>query len=98
LHALNAFREIGVGDTEKETKRKIVEALDLVATQLGNTRTVCKKYYVHPAIIDLYTDKRLDKYFSRMDTNRCSDTDTDLSQEEKVLMNILETYGKTIVV
>jgi len=90
LHALNAFKGIGFSETQKETKRKIVEALDLVATQLGNTRTVCRKYYVHPAIIDLYSDKRLEKYFSQMEQEECTAPDTDLSQEEKILMKILE--------
>jgi DNA topoisomerase-1 len=31
-----------------------VRALDAVAERLGNTRTVCRKYYVHPALINAY--------------------------------------------
>src|SRR5204863_7478132 len=45
--ALNAIKETGVLENKKETKQKIVEILDKVSLQLGNTRTVCKKYYVH---------------------------------------------------
>ena len=41
-------------ETDTEKKKKIATALDMVAGQLGNTRTVCKKYYVHPVIISLY--------------------------------------------
>ena len=31
-----------------------MKALDTVAERLGNTRAVCRKYYVHPALINAY--------------------------------------------
>jgi DNA topoisomerase-1 len=31
-----------------------VAAIDRVAEQLNNTRAVCRKYYVHPAVFDTY--------------------------------------------
>ena len=31
-----------------------MRAIDLVAERLGNTRAVCRKYYVHPALIEAY--------------------------------------------
>jgi len=34
----------------------VVRAIDQVAKRLGNTRAVCRKYYVHPAVIDAYRD------------------------------------------
>jgi DNA topoisomerase-1 len=37
-----------------EAKRNIVLALDAVAERLGNTRAVCRKYYVHPALLIAY--------------------------------------------
>jgi DNA topoisomerase-1 len=30
------------------------KALDQVAARLGNTRTVCRKYYVHPSLLEAY--------------------------------------------
>jgi DNA topoisomerase-1 len=62
--AIEALKEIGCCETETEAKKKIAEALDGVAKKLGNTRAVCKKYYVHPVILDMYTSRQLDKYFS----------------------------------
>ncbi len=41
--ALNAIIEIGVLEDKKEAKQKIIEILDKVSLQLGNSRTVCKK-------------------------------------------------------
>ena len=36
--------------------RNIVQAIDSVAQKLGNTRAVCRKCYVHPAILAAYLD------------------------------------------
>ncbi len=58
VQAFLALRAIGCCDTQTETKRRIVEVLDSVSKQLGNTRTVCKKYYVHPLILNLYESKK----------------------------------------
>jgi DNA topoisomerase-1 len=39
-----------------EAKRNIVQAVTVVAKQLGNTKAVCRKSYIHPAIFDAYLD------------------------------------------
>jgi DNA topoisomerase-1 len=38
-------------------RRRVNVALDSVAARLGNTRTVCRGSYVHPAIIDWFEDQ-----------------------------------------
>ncbi len=91
VNAFLAFREIGFADTESASKKNIVEALDKVAEHLGNTRTVCKKYYVHPLIISLYENKSLAKYFNDLDAIEVNDGKADLTAEEKMIMKILET-------
>jgi DNA topoisomerase-1 len=48
------LRRRGEGASRRETERNIVAAIDAVAERLGNTRAVCRKYYVHPALIDAY--------------------------------------------
>ncbi len=90
VQAVLAFNELGFFDTQTETKKKIVEALDIVAKQLGNTRTVCRKYYVHPLIISLYESQNLKNYISDLNKIEVDDNKTDLTAEEKVLMKILE--------
>ena len=90
INAFLAFKEIGFADTETATKKNVLQALDKVAAHLGNTRTVCKKYYVHPLIISLYENKSLDKYFKQLDTIEKNDGKADLTQEEKLIMKILE--------
>jgi DNA topoisomerase I len=91
VQALLALKSIGCCDTVTETKKKIVEALDIVSQHLGNTRTVCKKYYVHPLILSLYESRELEKYTADLDKIEKNDNKSDLTPEEKVLMKILES-------
>jgi DNA topoisomerase I len=91
IQAFLALKSIGCCDTQAETKRRIVEALDIVSDQLGNTRTVCKKYYVHPLILSLYESRKLEKYIKELDDIEENDNKTDLSPEEKTVMKILQS-------
>jgi DNA topoisomerase-1 len=91
IHAFLALKEIGCCDTEAETKRRIVQALDTVSRQLGNTRAVCKKYYVHPLILTLYESRKIEKYISELDDILVDDNRAALTPEEKILMKILES-------
>ena len=45
---------MGSTSTQKETKHNILRAIDAVAARLGNTRAVCRKYYIHPALLQAY--------------------------------------------
>ncbi len=49
-----ALRTMGPATSRREADRNIVRALDAVAERLGNTRAVCRKYYVHPALVNAY--------------------------------------------
>ena len=48
------LREMGPAATQNQAKRNIIRAIDAVAERLGNTRSVCRKYYVHPALVNAY--------------------------------------------
>lgn len=91
VQALLAFKELGLSDTQTQTKKNVVSALDMVACALGNTRTVCKKYYVHPLIVSLYETKSLEKYLKQLDDLEEDDDKTGLTKEEKLLMDILKS-------
>lgn len=90
VNAFLAFKELGFFETQTESKKKVVEALDSVAKSLGNTRTVCKKYYVHPVIISMYENKSLEKYFDALEKIEANDDKAGLTPEEKIVMKILE--------
>ena len=45
---------IGPASSRREAERNVVRAIDTVADRLGNTRAVCRKYYVHPGLVRAY--------------------------------------------
>jgi DNA topoisomerase-1 len=54
--AAESFREMGSAATKREAERNVLRAIDRTAERLGNTRAVCRKYYIHPALIEAYLD------------------------------------------
>ena len=83
VNALGAFQKLAQPETQPEFKRKVIEVLDEVAVKLGNTRTVCKKYYVHPTVIAAFERGSIWNY-------KPSNTDSELIGEEYALVILLE--------
>ena len=54
--ALQDYTTIG---SDADRKRAVVDAIETVAKQLGNTPTVCRQCYVHPDVIASYLDGTL---------------------------------------
>src|SRR3954466_4241088 len=54
--AAEALRAMGPAKTKREAERNIIAAVDMTAKRLGNTRSVCRKYYIHPLLIEAYLD------------------------------------------
>ncbi len=92
LHALLAFRAIGEAENATACKRNVAEVLDKVSLELGNTRAVCKKYYVHPGLIQLYEEGKLMGYLHGLDEMDDKEEVQGLTAEEGVLMKILKKY------
>jgi DNA topoisomerase-1 len=90
LQILQSFCSLENPACEADCKKNILAALDEVSHKLGNTRTVCKKYYVHPGIIRLYEEQSLQKYLNELDVIENDENISDLTSEEKVLMKILK--------
>lgn len=91
VSALIAFKEIGYAETHAEYKKKVKEALEIVASHLGNTSTVCRKYYVHPLVINLYENNTIKKYLDELEEIEENDGKAGLTHEEKLVLKILET-------
>lgn len=54
-----ALRDLGRVRLLRQRKTNITKAVDLVAERLGNTRAVCRKYYIHPVILSSYMKGRV---------------------------------------
>ncbi len=51
--ALNEFEKY---DSETQAKKNVMQAIEHVASRLGNTPAVCRKSYVHPVVLTAYLD------------------------------------------
>lgn len=87
---ISALNKIGSFETQTEMKQKINLALDEVAKALGNTRSVCKKYYVLPVIMQLYEEKKLDNLINNTNMLNFDENENVYSPEEITLLKILE--------
>jgi DNA topoisomerase I len=84
--ALNAFIECGPCSDEKQVKKNVTEMFDKVAEVLGNTRTVTKKYYVHPSLPELYENGKLTRLIKKNHVKV-----EGLQEDEELLMQVLES-------
>ncbi|MBK8983017.1 MAG: DNA topoisomerase IB [Ignavibacteria bacterium] len=89
VEAILSLKELGGYESITEMKKKIAMMYESVAGKLGNTKAVCKKYYIHPFITELYEKNKLEKYISKLKPSDINGERTGLSSEEKVLMAIL---------
>jgi DNA topoisomerase-1 len=76
--------------TEADRKKNIVAVLDSVSKKLGNSRAICKKYYVHPGLLRLYEENNFSKYSRSLDQTENSEEGAGLTPSEKVLLKILK--------
>lgn len=83
LQAVEYFRSV---KQEENGTRQAVAMLDSVSEKLGNSRSICKKYYVHPLLISLCEENRLDPELLRTEKKGSKE----FSEDESVLMKILK--------
>ena len=92
---------LGPVENEKQADKQIVQAVKHVAEALGNTPATCRKYYIHPGILDAYRDGSL---FTVMAASRemavsasaerekggVNEEEQDLSVEERAVIRLLK--------
>jgi DNA topoisomerase I len=90
--ALEALIEAGEYETEPEAKKKVLEVLDKVSGRLGNSRTVCRKYYVHPLLPEIFATGKLKKSIEKAIEKKNGEkgNGNGLRAEEFLLVSILE--------
>jgi DNA topoisomerase-1 len=64
--AIQALQACGAGESAAAAKKAVVEAIKAVAAQLGNTPAICRKCYVHPAVIEAYLEGSLLQMLQRL--------------------------------
>jgi DNA topoisomerase-1 len=88
--ACMALRECEVFDSESQAKKNVVRAIESVAEQLGNTPSVCRKCYVHPAVLESYLAGAMKNISKKQTQPRRSRAGNPLQKEEKILIRLLK--------
>ncbi len=95
-----ALRNFEESASETEAKKNVVEAIKTVAQRLGNTPAVCRKCYVHPAVLECYLAGKLERRIRRKveeatdDVLREAEEET-LRKEESAVMEMLQSQLET---
>jgi DNA topoisomerase-1 len=80
--------------TQTECKRIVNSALAEVASALGNTKAVCKKHYVHPLVIEKFTQGSLNNYIR----SKLTHSNKYLKKHEQQLLDFLrKTYRQSVL-
>ena len=88
--AAMALQEFEAVDSDTQAKKNVVRAIESVAQRLGNTPSVCRKCYVHPAVLDAYLDgTMLEGLCARAEESLVEDL-KDLQPEEAAVLAMLE--------
>jgi len=78
-----------------ETRKNVVAAVKAVSERLGNTPAVCRKCYVHPAILDTYQDGSLVERLARQLERTDAADPHALHPDESAVMNLVrESLGR----
>jgi len=85
-----ALQELGVFGTEAQAKKNVVQAIERVSERLGNTPAVCRKCYVHPAVLDSYLDGSMLETLKQRADEAMEETRGDLPPEEAAVMALLQ--------
>jgi DNA topoisomerase-1 len=92
LMMLRFLRAAAQCETLTEFKKTVNEGIQEVSKKLGNTVAVCRKYYVHPEVVNLYMQNQLTHFFEKISQKK--ESRSGLSQDEQLLMTILKTIQR----
>ncbi len=88
--AAMALNHLGPGQTKKEAKANIKNAVTAVSKLLGNTPAICRKCYVHPAVFESYLNgDSIEGLKQKTDEVLASDS-IDLEAGEKAILRFLQ--------
>jgi DNA topoisomerase-1 len=88
--AAMALREIEGFTSQTQAKKNIVRAVEAVAKKLGNTKAVCRKCYIHPAVFNAYLDGTLVETLTRKVETKLARSIKSLKPQEAMVLTLLQ--------
>ncbi|MEM5785824.1 MAG: hypothetical protein AAGU11_00820, partial [Syntrophobacteraceae bacterium] len=92
-HAARMLVGLGQPSSAADAKKKIVQAIKQVAGILGNRAATCKKYYIHPAILEAYAEGALIPEFAKVNGDEESSVPM-LHTDELAVLRILTSWDE----
>jgi DNA topoisomerase I len=87
--AAQTLRDFEAFDSDAQARKNIVRAVESVAKRLGNTKAVCRKCYIHPAVLEAYMDRSMLKTVAQR-ARRAAQTIETLSEAEAAVLGLLQ--------
>jgi DNA topoisomerase I len=84
-----ALQEFERFESGTEAKKNVVAAIEAVSKLLGNTPAICRKCYVHPAVLESYLDGTLAETLRKKAKKKLSQSLHELKPEEAAVMVLL---------
>ena len=91
--AVRALLALPAAASPAQSKKNTVQAVQAVAGVLGNTASVCRKCYVHPAVFDAYEDGSLVETLGPLEEDPLARVD-DLQPDERRVLRFLRARLK----
>ncbi|MFL9922745.1 DNA topoisomerase IB [Herbaspirillum lusitanum] len=85
--ALQAFEQF---DSEAQAKKNVVRAIESVAKKLGNTPSICRKCYVHPAVVESYMEGIITQFLKEQVETKLVEELHSLTAEEAAVLALLQ--------
>jgi DNA topoisomerase-1 len=85
-----ALQEFEAFDTKATQKKNLKAAIERVSSRLGNTPTICRKCYVHPEVLNAYTEGNLLLEIKEKVEEELSENLASLKPEEAAVLAMLE--------
>ncbi|MDQ3605126.1 MAG: DNA topoisomerase IB [Gemmatimonadota bacterium] len=95
VRAATILADLGPAKSKREAEKNVVLTCKLVSTELGNTPTVCRSAYIHPAVLEKYlSGKTIEPVMRKTPRPVEAEAPVTYYPEEAALMRSLERWSK----
>jgi len=94
MHALSALRRLAPVRSVTAIQRNLIQVVKDVAMKLGNTPAICRRCYIHPAVIECYLGGALDRSLEALPRGRAK-RPTGLSASEQLTLAFLRNARRS---
>ena len=88
--AAMALQEFEDFDSQAQAKKNILRAIEKVSERLGNTPAICRRCYIHPAVIESYLDGSMLNTLKQRAEQEMRESLKELGPQEAAILTLLQ--------